>query len=416
VSALMSGVMVKMGLYGLLRILSFLGPPLPWWGPTLAAVGLLTALVGIALAMHQRDLKRVLAYSSIENMGLIALSLGVGLWGWSSGRPAVAALGVAAALLHVWNHALMKGLLFFSAGSVLHSTGTRDMERLGGLMKRMPWTGAAMMFGAVALAALPPLNGFVSKWLIYLGLLQQGLAGADGGSLAALLAVGALALIGGQAGLAFVRLTGIVLLGNPRSEAAERAHESSRWMLAPMLVLPVLCLLVAVAPNAIVSFLSPALDQVLGHKPGGTLLALEVADVPLFTLGTFNAATLAALGLVAAGLFAFWRRAPRSDGATWGCGYVRPTPRIQYTGRSFAEMMAEFLIPRFLRPRTHRRAPQGLFPAPGEFHAASPDPVTQKVYEPFFRHWAERFSRLRILQQGNVHVYLVYILLVVVLT
>ena len=376
---------------------------------------MLTALTGIALAIHQRDVKRVLAYSSIENMGLIVLALGVGLWGWSSGRPAVAALGVAGALLHVWNHALMKGLLFFSAGSVLHGTGTKDMERLGGLMQRMPWTGAAMMFGAVALAALPPLNGFASKWLIYLGLLQQGLAGSDGGSLAALLGVGLLALIGSLAGLAFVRLTGIVLLGNPRSDAAKHAHESSRWMLTPMLILPIFCLFIAIAPGVVVAFLSPVLDQILRNEPGGTLLELELADAPLYTLGTFNAATLAILALAAGGIVMLWRRAPQSEGGTWGCGYVQPTPRIQYTGRSFAEMMAEFLIPRFLRPRTHRRAPQGLFPAPGEFQAESPDPVSKKLYEPFFRRWADRFSGLRILQQGNVHVYLVYILLVMVL-
>jgi formate hydrogenlyase subunit 3/multisubunit Na+/H+ antiporter MnhD subunit len=415
VSALMSGVMIKMGLYGLLRVLSFLGPPAVWWGPTLAAVGLLTALVGIALALHQRDLKRVLAYSSIENMGLIVLALGVGLWGWSGGRPAVAALGVTAALLHVWNHGLMKGLMFLAAGSVLHATGTRDMERLGGLMKRMPWTGAAMMAGAVAIAALPPLNGFVSKWLIYLGLLKQGLAATGAGSLAALLAVGVLALVGGQAALAFVRLTGVVLLGTPRGEAAEHAQESSPWMVAPMLALLGLCAVSAVAPNLVVGYLSPALDQVLGQKPGRTLFELDLASAPLFTLGTFNAWTLAVTGLVAAGLVALSRRAPCGGAPTWGCGYVRPAARMQYTGRSFAEMMAEHLIPRFLRPRTHRRAPQGLFPTPGEFSAESPDPVSAKGYEPFFRRCAERFSTLRLLQQGKLHVYLIYIMLAVVL-
>jgi formate hydrogenlyase subunit 3/multisubunit Na+/H+ antiporter MnhD subunit len=415
VSALMSGVMIKMGLYGLLRVLSFLGPPAPWWGPTLAGVGMLTALVGIALALHQRDLKRVLAYSSIENVGLIVLALGVGLWGWSAGRPEVAALGVTAALLHVWNHALMKGLLFLAAGSVVHGTGTKDMERLGGLLRRMPWTGAAMMFGVVALAALPPLNGFVSKWLIYLGLLRQGLAATDAGGLAALLGVGALALVGGQAALAFVRLTGVVLLGNPRGEAAAHSHESSWWMVGPMLVLVALCLAAAVAPNVVVGFLSPVADQVLAQPPGETALRLDLADAPLYTLGTFNVAVLAVAGAAAAGLVALSRHAPRAEGPTWGCGYARPTARMQYTGRSFAEIMAEYLIPRFLRPHTHRRAPRGLFPAPGRFDAESPDPVSEKVYEPFFRRWATRFSRLRVLQQGKVHVYLVYIMVVVVL-
>ena len=220
VSALMSGVMIKMGLYGLLRVVSFIGPPAPWWGLSLGALGLLTALVGISLALYQRDMKRVLAYSSIENMGLIGLALGVGLFGSATGQSAVAALGTSAGLLHIWNHALMKCLMFFAAGSVLHGTGTKDLEKLGGVAKRMPWTGVAMIIGAVAISALPPLNGFVSKWLMYLSLMKYGLATSGGRGLTALLAVGVLALVGGLAGIAFVRLTGIALLGSPRSDAA----------------------------------------------------------------------------------------------------------------------------------------------------------------------------------------------------
>ena len=241
VSALMSGVMIKMGLYGLLRVLAFLGAPAPWWGLTLASLGLLTALVGVSLAVAQRDMKRVLAYSSIENMGLIGLALGVGMWCSASGKPSLAALATAAGLLHIWNHALMKGLMFLAAGSVLHGTGTKDMEKVGGLMKRMPWTGGAMMAGAVAISALPPMNGFVSEWLLYLSIMKCGLATNGGRSLTAFLVVGLLALVGGLAAITFVRLTGIVLLGSPRSEAARHAHESSPWMLAPMLLLGFLC-------------------------------------------------------------------------------------------------------------------------------------------------------------------------------
>jgi hydrogenase-4 component B len=414
VSALMSGVMIKTGLYGLLRALTFLGRPAPWWGPTLAGLGLLTALVGIALALCQRDVKRVLAYSSIENMGLIGLALGVGLWGWAGGAPAVAVLGLTAALLHVWNHALMKGLMFFAAGSVLHGTGTKDMEQLGGLMKRMPWTGNAMMAGAVAIAALPPLNGFVSKWLIYLGLMKCGFAAGDSRGLTALLGAGLLALIGGLAAVCFVRLTGVVLLGSPRSEAAGHAHESSPWMLVPMQLLVVLCLTVAVAPQAVTGLMLPTLEQVLGSEAGTTLLELESSESPLSTIGHVNAWTLIAVGAVALAFAAWSRRAARPEGPTWGCGYARPTERMQYTGRSFSEMIAGHLLPRFFRPRTTTRAPQGLFPSKSDFAAESPDPFGEKVYEPFFRRWADRFSRLRVLQQGKVHVYLLYIVLTVV--
>jgi formate hydrogenlyase subunit 3/multisubunit Na+/H+ antiporter MnhD subunit len=414
VSALMSGVMIKMGLYGMLRFLTFLGQPVPWWGVTLAGLGLLTGLVGITLALQQRDMKRILAYSSIENMGLIALALGVGLWGWASNLPAVAALGVTAGLLHVWNHALMKGLMFFAAGSVLHGTGTKDMEKLGGLMKRMPWTASAMMVGAVALAALPPLNGFVSEWLMYLGLLKCGFAMNDSRGLPALFAVGLLALIGGVAAAAFVRFTGIVLLGSPRSEAAREAHESSPWILGPMLLLVFLCLGMAVVPQTVTGWMAGALDQVLRREPGETLVELE-SSAPLSTVGYVNASTLIVIAVGMLGFLAWSRRSVWTEGPTWGCGYVKPTVRMQYTGRSFAEMIAEQLLPRFLRSHTTRRAPRGLFPGKSDFGSESPDPISEKVYEPFFRRWAERFSRLRILQQGKLHIYLVYILLMVVL-
>ena len=413
VSALMSGVMIKMGLYGILRVLLFLGPPAPWWGLTLASVGLLTGVVGIALALTQRNIKRVLAYSSIENMGLCALSLGVGLWGWASALPVVAVLGVAGTLLHVWNHALMKGLMFFAAGSVLHGTGTTDMEQLGGLMKRMPWTGRMMMLGAVGIAALPPLNGFVSKWLMYMSLLECGLLTGNNSSLAALLAVGLLTLIGGLAAITFVRLTGIVLLGSPRSPAAEQAHESSPWLLVPMLVLVLLCLTVAVVPQTVTGLFGSILDQLPGPEARQCLLDLQTA--PLAVVGNLNVSIVLAVVAVGGVLLALTRRAPRMEGPTWGCGYVKPTVRMQYTGRSFVEMIAEQVLPGFLRPWTKRKGPEGLFPPSGDFASACPDPVTRQVYQPLFQRLADRLDRLHVLQQGNIHLYLVYMMLAVVL-
>jgi len=415
VSALMSGVMIKMGLYGLLRVLTFLGQPAVWWGPTLAGLGLVTALVGISLALYQRDVKRVLAYSSIENMGLIGLALGVGLWGWANEMPAVAVLGMTAALLHIWNHTLMKGLMFLAAGSILHATDTRDMEKLGGLMKRMPWTAGLMTAGAVAIAALPPLNGFVSKWLLYLSLMKSGLAANGVGGLPSLLSVGLLALVGGLAAITFVRLTGIVLLGSPRSDAAQHAHESSRWMLVPMQILLLMCFLVAVAPKQVTSCLLGVVDEVLGHPAGQSAGQLIAADAPLSIVGTMNLCLMLAGGVVALLLVKLAPSTSRVEGPTWGCGYARPTRRMQYSGRSFAEMCAEHLLLRFLRPQTHRRVPRGLFPSESHFSSECPDPVSARVYEPLFRRWAERCSQLRILQQGRTHVYLIYIVIVVVL-
>lgn len=415
VSALMSGVMIKMGLYGICRMLTFLGTPLPWFGLLLAGLGLLTALVGIALAVHQRDLKRVLAYSSIENVGLIALGLGVGLWGWANHLKVVAVLGTTAALLHIWNHALIKGLLFFAAGSVVHGTETRDMEKLGGLMRRMPWTGCAMMVGAVAIAALPPLNGFCSKWLLYLSLLECGLPDTENAGLTALLAVGLLALVGGLAALAFVRLTGMVLLGSPRSADAEHAHESPAWMLLPMYLLVILCVALAVAPVLATGFMAGALKQLLGTEAGAMLPEVESSQAPLAVVGAIHAWALAAMLIGGGMVLALTGKRRRSIAATWGCGYARPTTRMQYTGRSFSEMLAEHLLPHFLRPRARRVWPEGLFPVAGSFSSTSPDPLLEQAYEPFFERWANRFARLRFLQQGKVHVYLVYIMFMVVL-
>jgi formate hydrogenlyase subunit 3/multisubunit Na+/H+ antiporter MnhD subunit len=408
VSALMSGVMIKLGLYGILRTLTFLGPAPPWWGLTLVAAGSVTAVVGIALAAYQRDLKRVLAYSSIENMGLITLALGVALWADATARPAAAALGLTACLLHVWNHAGMKGLLFLAAGSVLHGAGSRDIERLGGLMRRMPWTGTAMLVGAVAIAALPPLNGFAGKWLIYLGLSECAVhAGPDRG-LTALGLMAFLALVGGLSAVTFVRACGIALLGSPRSEEARQAHESSGWMRGPIVVLVLACLVAGVFPDRMAEALVLARNQVLRPQ-----VSADVPEAALARLGAFDAWVLLALAAAGGLLLLLTRKA--AAGPTWGCGYAAPSPRMQYTGRSFAELLAERVYPRSLRPKVTRKTPEGLFPTPGTFTSECPDPVTAKVYEPYFARWADRFQRLRVLQRGKVHVYLLYILVTVVL-
>lgn len=410
VSALMSGVMIKMGVYGLLRTLTFLGAPPAWWGAVLVTAGGVTAVVGIALAAYQRDIKRVLAYSSVENLGLIALALGVGLWGIATGRPAVAALGVTACLLQIWNHAAMKGLMFLAAGSVLHGTGIRNVDQLGGVMKRMPWTGTVMVLGAVAIAALPPLNGFTGKWLLYLGLADWGLGASPDRGLTPLLMIGLLALVGGLSAVTFVRLCGVSLLGTPRSEAARHAHESSWWMRGPMVVLAIVCLAAAVFPNHLAASFSGARDAILGAKAHAGVPAPEAA---LARIGAFNAWIGAAVVGLALVLALLVRRS--ASGPTWGCGYAAPTPRMQYTGRSFDQMVAEWLLPRFLRPRSRRRLPKGLFPQGADYSSDCTDPVTRKLYEPFFTRWARRFAHLRFLQQGKVHVYLLYILFTVVL-
>jgi hydrogenase-4 component B len=415
VSAVLSGVMIKMGLYGILRVVLLLGGPLYWWGPLLMGIGLAGGLIGISLALSQRDLKRALAYSSVENVGLITLGLGIGLWGWATGRPAVAVLGLGGGLLHVWNHAMMKGVMFLSAGSVLHSTGTKDIEQLGGILKRMPRTGTLMIVGAVAIAGLPPLNGFVSEWLLYLGLLEGGLRSTGSAALACLLTVSGLALVGGLAAICFVRLTGIALLGEPRSDNARHAHESPPGMTWPMGVLLLLCLILAIFPGLFFRVLAGPIGQVLGRQPDETLALLNTTGVSLTTLGLFNAAVCLVLLMGATAFILLTRRNGVVNDGTWGCGYVQPTPRIQYTGESFAEMVAGGLLPHLLRPHNRVAPPQGLFPAPGSFSSSHPEPLQERVYEPFFRRWADRCNRLWWLQHGKVTLYILYLMVLVML-
>ncbi len=406
VSALMSGVLIKMGLYGILRATTFL-PLAGWWAPALIVLGLVGGLLGISLALYQRDLKRVLAYSSIENVGLILLGLGVGLWGVSRGDGRLAALGLAGGLLHVWNHALMKGLMFLGAGSVLHGAGGKDLEKLGGLMKRMPATGALLTVGAVAIAGLPPLNGFAGEWLMYLGLVEGGLAR---GGVAALFAVGLLALVGALALACFVRLVGVALLGQPRGEAAAHAHESPPSMLGPMALLAAGCAVVAIAPGRVLALFAAVVGQLGGPAAAAALPQVAAGTRPI---GLGAAAVWAGALVFAAALAVLARRRAAAD--TWGCGYRAPSARMQYTAGSFAELFARRLLPRPLRARVASRPPEAIFPRAGDFSSESADPFTRGVYEPFLARWADRFQRLRWLQQGILHVYLLYILVALLL-
>lgn len=413
VSALMSGVMIKLGLYGLLRVMMFMGPPAAWWGPLLVMIGLAGAVAGISSALFQRDLKRVLAYSSIENMGLIILALGLGLWGLTSNHPVVAALGLSGAFLHIWNHSLMKTLMFLGAGSVLHGAGGRDIEKLGGLMKRMPRTGVAMVVGAVAIAALPPLNGFVSEWLIYLALLHGGLELSGAGSVALLMGVGVLALVGSLASLCFVRLVGIVLLGAPRSVEASHANESSYWMTVPLMALAGLCITAALVPGVLIKAFEGVIGEVFGLSIGPLEASLKASSA-INVLGDINLVIWGLVGLVALLFIVARRRGGVTTDATWGCGYLSPSVTMQYTGQSFSEMMSH-LFWRSFRPKTQAVVPRAVFPVTGKMTSSYPDVLIRVLYQPLFNGLAGRFARLRWLQQGKIQFYMMYFVVALLL-
>jgi hydrogenase-4 component B len=411
VSAIMSGVILKMGIYGLARLTSLLPVPPLEWGGILLGLGVVSGVLGVALAIGQHDLKRLLAYHSIENIGIIVMGLGLALIGRSTRRGDWVVLGLGGALLHVWNHALFKALLFLSAGSVVHGTRTREIDHLGGLAKAMPVTAACFLVGAVAICGLPPLNGFVSEFLIYLGLFHTLTDGAGLPSSGAAFAAPALALIGALAVACFVKAYGAVFLGTPRTDHARHGHESPPAMLAPMGVLVGCCLVIGLAPCVV----APALGKAVSawapdlEDPGGRLVALAPLD-RITVVGLALVASLLATGAV------LWLRLSSGNvrtGVTWGCGYVAPTPRMQYTSSSFAQMLVG-LFARVLRPRTARTIDSALFPAKTEFHSVVPDVVLDDALLPAFRTAAGAFARLRVFQQGSVQTYLLYIFLALI--
>ena len=454
VSAMMSGVLIKMGVYGMARVLWMAGTPPLWWGETLLAFGVVSGVLGVVFALGQHDLKRLLAYHSVENIGIIFMGLGMAVSGRALGNWSWMALGLGAALLHTWNHGLFKTLLFLSAGAVLHRTHTRAMDRLGGLAKPMPGTALCFLVGAAAICGLPPLNGFVSEWLLYLALFTGLTHGGPmdpasalnlGGSLPAAIGIPALALIGGLALACFVKAYSAVFLGEPRTSQGAGVRECGPAMLAPMAGLAVLCAGIGLAPQAV----SLALDRAVREwTPGsGSIPLADLAPLSVLTavgaalwlgigLGTFGltlrsragripgraggAGTVgtgpAGMGPIGAGAVgaALVGAAPLVAGpvGTWDCGYVQPTPRMQYTSASFAQLLVNLwrwaLIPE-IRPRA--RGPLALFPAGGRFASVVPDTVLDRAILPALRGIAWTVGWLRWLQRGRVQDYLLYILL-----
>ncbi|MGA2180911.1 MAG: proton-conducting transporter membrane subunit [Verrucomicrobiota bacterium] len=408
VSALMSGVMIKTGIYGLLRVFTFLGAPPLWWGWALIAIGLSSGVLGVLFALAQHDLKRLLAYHSVENIGIIALGLGTGLLGMSTGSSLLIVLGFGGGLLHVVNHALFKGLLFLGAGAVLHGTGTLEIDHLGGLLKRMPWTAATFLIGAVAILGLPPLNGFVSEFLIFLGAFQGGVSPNGAIAVPLLVLVAGLALIGGLAAACFTKAFGIVFLGEPRSEHVSQAQETDWTMRLPMLALAAMCVLIGLFAPVIVGSLQAVLENLTHLQPAAVSENLAAVASPLawVVIGTVAfLLLLLALILLRRGLLA-GRRVETS--VTWGCGYAQPTPRMQYTASSFAQPLMDLFRP-LLGTKKQVVPPRGFFPVEAALKTVTLDISREEMYRPMFRRGSEWLSQVRWLQHGKVQLYVLYI-------
>jgi hydrogenase-4 component B len=409
ISAIMSGVVLKIGIYGLIRTLSFFAGIPSWWGVVVLALGAISGVVGVAFAIGQHDLKRLLAYHSIENIGIITMGIGVALIGEAIGNSAMVVLGMGGALLHVLNHATFKALLFLGAGSVIHAAGTREIDLMGGLSRRMPYTALLFGIGAVAICGLPPLNGFVSELFIYLGFFTA--IQAQGGAAAfSALATPALALIGGLAIACFVKVSGVVFLGNPRSAEAREGHEAPMTMLAPMVALAFVCVVIGIVPAVVTGGLEEAVRAVFpDFSSGASLQSLA----PLGWVTILNMTLLALIGVIAAAYYYRLRKTAVSTAPTWGCGYLNPNPRMQYSASSFAQMLTS-LFAFVLKTDTRRPVITGIFPTPATFHSHVPEAVLELVYIPALERLYKRFLPIRKLQSGVLQQYVLYILLTLV--
>jgi hydrogenase-4 component B len=412
VSALLSGIMLKMGIYGMIRIYGYLPAPPTSWGALLLFLGMVSAVLGIAFAISQRDLKRLLAYSSVENIGIVVMGLGLAMVGRSVGRPDWILLGFSGCLLHIWNHSLFKPLLFMGAGSVVHAMRTREIESMGGLAKSMPRTAFFFLIGAVAISGLPPLNGFVSEILIYIGLFRtlpsQGSPAWTVGTLAA----PALALVGALAVACFVKVLGGVFLGAPRTERAHHAHEAPGWMLGPMAVFAACCVAIGLGSP----YLAPLLDRVVAAwLPGEPPIRVSLASLVPFPWLTGLGIALGAGALVVFILCELWLRPGRAPRAgTWDCGYARPSPRMQYTSSSFADTLVR-LFRGVLRPRSEAPEVKGLFPAASRFESLTEDVVLSRFILPTISVLKRLANRMRVIQRGQMTNYVVYIFATVML-
>ena len=433
-SALMSGVMLKVALYGVFRFaFDLLAPaagPLPAsWGWTVLLLGTVSAVVGVLLALQQHDLKRLLAFHSVENVGIILIGAGIAmLLAGGRGPGVLATLALAAALLHTLNHAAFKGLLFLGAGSVLARTGLRNMEELGGLARRMPWTAWLFLLGAIAISALPPLNGFVSEWMTFQALLLGGVRLGGSSGLLAGVAASMLALTGGLAAACFAKAFGVTFLGRPRSAHAEHAQESPAPMIAGMVLLAAACAALGLAPGWAMRLLDRPTAELLGG-PGASaavtahgplVLAAGDASAGLGATSisvTAAAALFAALAVLAWALRAWPRRAPRRLAPTWTCG-MAPSARFDYTATAFAKPL-RLIFAALYRPRREIQKETG--PSPYVVrrlgYAGEVVDLAETMLYARVKRWVTASAHeIRTYSTGRIHGYIAFVLATLVVS
>lgn len=408
ISAVMSGVMIKMGVYGVLRLYVELEATSLIVGQTILTLGMISGILGVVYALGKQDIKKLLAYSSVENIGIIFIGAGIGMVGVSTGNTLMASFGFAGCLLHVLNHSVFKTLLFLGAGAVVQKTGTRRIDELGGLIKRLPHTGKSFLAGSLSISGLPPFNGFVSEFFIYYGAFQ-GLKLQGSAFLFAALAILSLAIIGGLAACCFTRVVGVVFLGEPRTERARKSTEAGLFMTLPMIALGVSCLGIGVFPIPFVELVMKALLAIpFVNVASGTEL-LEVA----FYLGLAARIFLGVLVVVTLLRKALYYDKVVTGGPTWGCGFTQPTVRMQYTGVSYAMSIVDFFKP-FIDVRTQYTGIKRIFPKTTTYKTEVGDIAETCLMERVVAPLLYFLGKFRWIQHGHIQLYIAYIVVTII--
>ena len=407
VSGIMSGVIIKIGIFGILRMLLVVKTDFTSVGYLILIISLVSGIYGVMLAIIQHNLKKLLAYHSIENIGIIGIGIGIGCIGIGSGNNVLATLGFAGALLHTLNHSLFKSLLFYTAGNIYQATHTMDIEKLGGLVKKMPQTAALFLIAAIAICGIPPFNGFVSEFIIYTGLYNWLSDATLLQLLAAIFSTAGLALIGGLAMLCFTKAFGVVFLGTARCELPHSCKEVSFLQLLPMYFLAVVILLIGLFPMSFINLLS----QPVGLFTGSVSLELNHAQVNAYN--AIQSISLASWILILLIISIFIIRKfvlshhKVSTGPTWGCGYTAPTSKIQYTASSFVRTYSKLFAP-FLSMGKHEDEILGVFPSEGKYHTHPYDEIEKWLIDSPLKLNKSFMGRFLFLNNGKLQFYILY--------
>ncbi len=413
VSGVMSGVIVKMGIYGILRIAMMINTDALVPGIMLMMISAATTLYGILNASVHRDFKKMLAFCTTENIGIIGMGIGLALIGKALDNQALFIFGFAAALIHVLNHSLYKSLLFFAAGNIYTKTHTRNMELLGGLIRHMPHTAVIFLMGALAIGGLPPFNGFVSKFLIYSGFIEafrnQDIA------LNALMIIGItiLSMAGGVSLLTFTKAFGTIFLGESRSEIIHKPGEVSLLMRAPLYVIVLLMLLIGIFPAMIVN---PVLSIISRFAPTGLIMPFADITGVLTLVGRASLLLIVLIALLYSIRSLAFRKKPVETTPTWGCGYIAPKPVMQYTGKSFSKSLAKLFGFITIENKKYKELKTvSIFPSPRTYASYYLEFFETRIIDPVIRQFLRLFNYFTFIHNGKIQFYVLYGLLFMVI-